>query len=188
MGAHLKGQLLVGHDASQLDAEGRLGELVQNQHGSIPQGMVVFMQECAPENTTGLPSGHRGPARRASPCRSQCIAMPRPGTQGQSGHRSITWGGVRVGHGVEDDGPAGAGLLRAAMDTAPRASHDPGAGALAGGAARLALWRQSGILLRRSEEHTSELQSRGHLVCRLLLETKKKFSMTIFIFYRMYLI
>src|SRR2546422_6566031 len=28
--------------------------------------------------------------------------------------------------------------------------------------------------VRRSEEHTSELQSRLHLVCRLLLEKKKK--------------
>src|SRR5690625_5326932 len=28
--------------------------------------------------------------------------------------------------------------------------------------------------LGRSEEHTSELQSRGHLVCRLLLEKKKQ--------------
>src|SRR6266508_6448389 len=28
--------------------------------------------------------------------------------------------------------------------------------------------------LSRSEEHTSELQSRGHLVCRLLLEKKKQ--------------
>src|SRR5439155_6243263 len=28
----------------------------------------------------------------------------------------------------------------------------------------------------RSEEHTSELQSRGHLVCRLLLETKKEIN------------
>src|SRR5207253_6781584 len=28
-------------------------------------------------------------------------------------------------------------------------------------------------LHNRSEEHTSELQSRGHLVCRLLLEKKK---------------
>src|SRR5690625_5905030 len=27
---------------------------------------------------------------------------------------------------------------------------------------------------QRSEEHTSELQSRGHLVCRLLLEKKKE--------------
>src|SRR5437870_9522786 len=30
-----------------------------------------------------------------------------------------------------------------------------------------------GTLKARSEEHTSELQSRGHLVCRLLLEKKK---------------
>src|SRR2546422_8006895 len=29
-------------------------------------------------------------------------------------------------------------------------------------------------IVRRSEEHTSELQSRLHLVCRLLLEKKKK--------------
>src|SRR5690625_6640544 len=28
------------------------------------------------------------------------------------------------------------------------------------------------LIERRSEEHTSELQSRGHLVCRLLLEKK----------------
>src|SRR5439155_78939 len=39
--------------------------------------------------------------------------------------------------------------------------------------------RQSRVIERgveddRSEEHTSELQSRGHLVCRLLLEKKKK--------------
>src|SRR2546422_9588907 len=31
-----------------------------------------------------------------------------------------------------------------------------------------------GPIRRRSEEHTSELQSRLHLVCRLLLEKKKK--------------
>src|SRR5215813_15179579 len=34
-------------------------------------------------------------------------------------------------------------------------------------------WRRSGSG-PRSEEHTSELQSRPHLVCRLLLEKKKK--------------
>src|SRR5258708_9328701 len=33
--------------------------------------------------------------------------------------------------------------------------------------------RQQGILDQRSEEHTSELQSPDHLVCRLLLEKKK---------------
>src|SRR5690625_7910174 len=32
------------------------------------------------------------------------------------------------------------------------------------------------FLTHRSEEHTSELQSRGHLVCRLLLEKKKKYK------------
>src|SRR5205809_3267086 len=32
----------------------------------------------------------------------------------------------------------------------------------------------SAVLFVRSEEHTSELQSRLHLVCRLLLEKKKK--------------
>src|SRR5687768_18250969 len=39
-----------------------------------------------------------------------------------------------------------------------------------------ALWVSPGShhLGRRSEEHTSELQSRLHLVCRLLLEKKKK--------------
>src|SRR5438874_6704993 len=38
-------------------------------------------------------------------------------------------------------------------------------------------WRLAGAVLRRderSEEHTSELQSRRDLVCRLLLEKKKK--------------
>src|SRR3989442_8537937 len=33
-----------------------------------------------------------------------------------------------------------------------------------------------GFLQTRSEEHTSELQSRPHLVCRLLLEKKKKIN------------
>src|SRR5207253_6303936 len=32
----------------------------------------------------------------------------------------------------------------------------------------------AGSRKNRSEEHTSELQSRGHLVCRLLLEKKNK--------------
>src|SRR2546430_8192586 len=33
---------------------------------------------------------------------------------------------------------------------------------------------QFGIYAKRSEEHTSELQSQSNLVCRLLLEKKKK--------------
>src|SRR5258708_14347100 len=36
------------------------------------------------------------------------------------------------------------------------------------------LWRSESMDWMRSEEHTSELQSPDHLVCRLLLEKKKK--------------
>src|SRR3712207_8562547 len=35
------------------------------------------------------------------------------------------------------------------------------------------------LLKLRSEEHTSELQSRQYLVCRLLLEKKKQYSTTL---------
>src|SRR3989442_3619915 len=39
--------------------------------------------------------------------------------------------------------------------------------------------RSGPIIFGRSEEHTSELQSRPHLVCRLLLEKKKNYSRTL---------
>src|SRR6266508_5277234 len=42
-----------------------------------------------------------------------------------------------------------------------------------GDAPRPGAARKIGDDVIRSEEHTSELQSRGHLVCRLLLEKKK---------------
>src|SRR2546422_2528804 len=46
----------------------------------------------------------------------------------------------------------------------PSWQHNPGSEGLCGGACGVS----------RSEEHTSELQSRLHLVCRLLLEKKKE--------------
>src|SRR5690625_5730363 len=42
-----------------------------------------------------------------------------------------------------------------------------------GGLIFASIWAQIAWDRFRSEEHTSELQSRGHLVCRLLLEKKK---------------
>src|SRR5437870_11272221 len=54
--------------------------------------------------------------------------------------------------------------LRTALSRSARQSKQP--------ADRRALPRAHAVV--RSEEHTSELQSRGHLVCRLLLEKKKK--------------
>src|SRR5207253_10669090 len=51
-----------------------------------------------------------------------------------------------------------------ALDTARRLSREEGIlSGISCGAA---------VAAARSEEHTSELQSRGHLVCRLLLEKK----------------
>src|SRR2546422_8590308 len=50
----------------------------------------------------------------------------------------------------------------------------PSVTASAAGTAPLPLGAASGAVTERSEEHTSELQSRLHLVCRLLLEKKKK--------------
>src|SRR5260221_9329466 len=41
------------------------------------------------------------------------------------------------------------------------------------------VWRQLIISKDRSEEHTSELQSHSDLVCRLLLEKKKRTRMQI---------
>src|SRR3989442_7643807 len=52
---------------------------------------------------------------------------------------------------------------------APRATRHSSAAGTARHAAR-----RRGARGTRSEEHTSELQSRPHLVCRLLLEKKKK--------------
>src|SRR3712207_7018412 len=43
-----------------------------------------------------------------------------------------------------------------------------------GGAGRRRDDQRGGVPAPRSEEHTSELQSRQYLVCRLLLEKKKK--------------
>src|SRR3712207_7060971 len=57
--------------------------------------------------------------------------------------------------------PAGAPRCPRARGAAPRPAADP-------------LPRPDPRARRRSEEHTSELQSRQYLVCRLLLEKKKK--------------
>src|SRR5256885_8711826 len=59
-----------------------------------------------------------------------------------------------------------------------RVDHDPGGHHAIGLLHRLALVQRKahgrrGVQLRRSEEHTSELQSPCNLVCRLLLEKKK---------------
>src|SRR5438270_12006049 len=55
--------------------------------------------------------------------------------------------------------------LRAARADGARPEH---------GGLRLSVARRRIALARRSEEHTSELQSQSNLVCRLVLEKKKR--------------
>src|SRR5439155_27112827 len=55
--------------------------------------------------------------------------------------------------------------------SAGRARASPGGGSRPSTRSRFP--RRAAEIGNRSEEHTSELQSRGHLVCRLLLEKKK---------------
>src|SRR5207244_5677643 len=55
--------------------------------------------------------------------------------------------------------------------------HAPALGAIPSfidGTGELVVLREPSSPVARSEEHTSELQSPDHLVCRLLLEKKKK--------------
>src|SRR3712207_6930653 len=69
-------------------------------------------------------------------------------------------------------------LFRSLADRIPDAAGVPGlAHRIAvsdDGASQFARLRDSAKAQARSEEHTSELQSRQYLVCRLLLEKKKK--------------
>src|SRR2546428_4049383 len=65
----------------------------------------------------------------------------------------------RVGVGVRD--LSGAGFHAEIGDLVPRGQD-----------------RHARPAVDRSEEHTSELQSRSDLVCRLLLEKKKKYNST----------
>src|SRR5439155_15865080 len=68
--------------------------------------------------------------------------------------------------GPRGDLPAAADLKRTVVIEAIAPAVDGG---------RYPVKREVGAVFEvRSEEHTSELQSRGHLVCRLLLEKKKK--------------
>src|SRR5207253_8597832 len=67
--------------------------------------------------------------------------------------------------------------LRAAVARPDRRRDRRGRRRLGVGARRRAARARAavgGLYRARSEEHTSELQSRGHLVCRLLLEKKNK--------------
>src|SRR2546430_7074204 len=57
-------------------------------------------------------------------------------------------------------------------------AHERGATLIVADPRQTELAARADIHLQRSEEHTSELQSQSNLVCRLLLEKKKKINRT----------
>src|SRR2546427_3229011 len=63
------------------------------------------------------------------------------------------------------------------------ADHDGGGGGAHASAQVRSQRDRHAVPLPRSEEHTSELQSQSNLVCRLLLEKKKKENPTAFMYY-----
>src|SRR6266702_3402493 len=115
------------------------------QHGSLPFDPPAIPSEIPVFAHDAVARHHNGDGIRSA----------RPG----HGAR-----GFRVSHRPSD---LGVGARAPVRDLAQRLPHAP----LERRGAHV--YRQVQMRLARSEEHTSELQSRGHLVCRLLLEKKK---------------
>src|SRR6266436_7820713 len=123
-------------------------------------------------------------ATAAAPCQTTAAGAPMAVPPGVGlGARHLGGGaaalspGAALPHrqsGFDPDGLAvGNGRARGAKLRADRA-HGAGAADDRDRVRGWPLLQPSRHRLARSEEHTSELQSRLHLVCRLLLEKKKK--------------
>src|SRR5690348_17965431 len=76
------------------------------------------------------------------------------------------------------DRPAGGGFPTGVDGSLPGPGGAAGVGRPAALGEGLRPAGGAGLRRQRSEEHTSELQSPVHLVCRLLLEKKKKYKGT----------
>src|SRR5690625_5516796 len=74
----------------------------------------------------------------------------------------------------EEEKSVARGTSRSRVRAAPTIAVAKGCSLSVSAAAANAKMSSSVWSPTRSEEHTSELQSRGHLVCRLLLEKKNK--------------
>src|SRR3712207_8558896 len=82
---------------------------------------------------------------------------------------------AHTGTGRDDDHLAGLQAVGELVEVADAGGHATGGAAAGGDGVQFVHRRLQDVLEARvrSEEHTSELQSRQYLVCRLLLEKKK---------------
>src|SRR5690606_19826098 len=135
--------------------------------------------------TKGIGTGGvRGGSRWEPSCKESCSSRPR-GELVDCGLEGATWsfpapGGLHAFTSIHCPAAPVAGCVARRPHRLPGRSsraHRAGAGARFRGAARASgltpRLRLARRRLARSEEHTSELQSRENLVCRLLLEKKK---------------
>src|SRR5690625_4537206 len=86
---------------------------------------------------------------------------------------------VAIEDGVRIVGSAGLDTSRGSEETVDIEVTDPDGASITGSIELLATGSTEPLITAnddRSEEHTSELQSRGHLVCRLLLEKENETS------------
>src|SRR5690625_6669382 len=114
---------------------------------------------------TGSPSGPATVTGSSSPPRAACTVAMRPSAPSDIGNVRTSVPGAVVSHPRAMAAATSTALK--APEKAPglrRSRIDAAVGLTAG--------RRAARAAVRSEEHTSELQSRGHLVCRLLLENK----------------
>src|SRR5256712_12316901 len=130
---------------------------------------TVFHYQERPELSPFLLLDHAGPADFAPSDKPRGVGWhPHRGFEtvtvvldGEVDHEDTAGNGGRIASGDVQWMTAGAGLLHKEM-------HSPEFTRRSGRFQALQLW----VNLPRSEEHTSELQSRSDLVCRLLLEKK----------------
>src|SRR5689334_2799336 len=130
---------------------------------------------------TPYPKGVSLPARpKAFMGVNRDAILPAPRSRSQIGR--TTSSRAAAGRGQETASSSCSRCRRARVDVLPRISIDSNSGGLircpetavrSGPNANLGLMPMPSTIAR-SEEHTSELQSQFHLVCRLLLEKKKK--------------
>src|SRR5690242_13461192 len=108
--------------------------------------------------------------------RTKIVATLGPATDAPGMLEKIIAQGVNVArlnlsHGAPDDHRARANAVR---EAAAKVGVEVGILAdLQGPKIRVEKFANGPVMLERSEEHTSELQSHVNLVCRLLLEKKK---------------
>src|SRR5690625_5252191 len=153
------------------------------RHGPPPAAAAVVATGCVREPTGSAEVG--GPGRGAQRAKTRTeggdaagrgLSVPCPGWLGAAPGRRARC--APEGGAQEDAGRRAPALKAAARPEHPRAGPPPVIVAASAQIRSGAAWALgAGAVGRscscRSEEHTSELQSRGHLVCRLLLEKKK---------------